>query len=149
VFTARYALSPYIKEIRFVFKGLIQQRASAWEAIIKLTKNIWVWTQLYRNWDIINLMMAYQAETCCLINAGLNNVLFDWIDCDSYCISAPHSYPLSLPNFKTPARHWSSRLRFQGLWCSINRYRLSACRNNLANESILAIKAIHWKRNHG
>jgi hypothetical protein len=23
VFTARYALSPYIKEIRFVFKGLI------------------------------------------------------------------------------------------------------------------------------
>jgi hypothetical protein len=27
VFTARYALSPYIKEIRFVFKGLIKDRA--------------------------------------------------------------------------------------------------------------------------
>jgi hypothetical protein len=25
VFTARYALSPYIKQIRFVFKGLIYQ----------------------------------------------------------------------------------------------------------------------------
>jgi hypothetical protein len=25
VFTARYALSPYIKQIRFVFKGLIHE----------------------------------------------------------------------------------------------------------------------------
>jgi hypothetical protein len=28
VFTARYALSPYIKQIRFVFKGLITQWAT-------------------------------------------------------------------------------------------------------------------------
>jgi hypothetical protein len=28
VFTARYALSPYIKQIRFVFKGLIKHKAS-------------------------------------------------------------------------------------------------------------------------
>jgi hypothetical protein len=27
VFTARYALSPYIKQVRFVFKGLIQNQA--------------------------------------------------------------------------------------------------------------------------
>jgi hypothetical protein len=29
VFTARYALSPYIKEIRFVFKGLISPSLEA------------------------------------------------------------------------------------------------------------------------
>jgi hypothetical protein len=29
VFTARYALSPYIKQIRFVFKGLIHTRNRA------------------------------------------------------------------------------------------------------------------------
>jgi hypothetical protein len=28
VFTARYALSPYIKQIRFVFKGLILEKVS-------------------------------------------------------------------------------------------------------------------------
>jgi hypothetical protein len=36
VFTARYALSPFIKQIRFVFKGLIvllpeRERGEAWE----------------------------------------------------------------------------------------------------------------------
>jgi hypothetical protein len=35
VFTARYALSPYLKEIRFVFKGLITRPTSC-----KLTKEL-------------------------------------------------------------------------------------------------------------
>jgi hypothetical protein len=30
VFTARYALSPYIKQIRFVFKGLIYRPPQVW-----------------------------------------------------------------------------------------------------------------------
>ena len=30
---------------------------------------------------LINLMMAYQAETCCSINTGLNSCFFDWIYC--------------------------------------------------------------------
>jgi hypothetical protein len=30
VFTARYALSPYIKQIRFVFKGLMRCYAQVW-----------------------------------------------------------------------------------------------------------------------
>jgi hypothetical protein len=30
VFTARYALSPYIKQIRFVFKGLILDHSTSW-----------------------------------------------------------------------------------------------------------------------
>jgi hypothetical protein len=37
VFTARYALSPYIKQIRFVFKGLITMHAMN---DIKLANNI-------------------------------------------------------------------------------------------------------------
>jgi hypothetical protein len=33
VFTARYALSPYIKQIRFVFKGLNQTRGQAMNTV--------------------------------------------------------------------------------------------------------------------
>jgi hypothetical protein len=46
VFTARYALSPYIKQIRFVFKGLIIKPQLHW------------------------IIVALQSEfSCCLINA--------------------------------------------------------------------------------
>jgi hypothetical protein len=38
VFTARYALRPYIKQIRFVFKGLNR----------RLVEPQWVWTVLER-----------------------------------------------------------------------------------------------------
>jgi hypothetical protein len=33
VFTARYALSPYIKQIRFVFKGLIRLHRRNWSIL--------------------------------------------------------------------------------------------------------------------
>jgi hypothetical protein len=33
VFTARYALSPYIKQTRFVFKGLIFRSSGAWRCV--------------------------------------------------------------------------------------------------------------------
>jgi hypothetical protein len=36
VFTARYALSPYIKQIRFVFKGLKEQSATAYRPTLLL-----------------------------------------------------------------------------------------------------------------
>jgi hypothetical protein len=56
---------------------------------------------------------------------------------------------ISFAIIKTLARHWSRRLHFQGLRSSVNWYRFSECRNNYANESILAIRAIHWKSDHG
>jgi hypothetical protein len=38
VFTARYALSPYIKQIRFVFKGLIQCENIIWRVIFETSR---------------------------------------------------------------------------------------------------------------
>jgi hypothetical protein len=49
VFTARYALSPYIKQIRFVFKGLILYRIRKTDYMLRLISN-------KKNWDVnINL----------------------------------------------------------------------------------------------
>jgi hypothetical protein len=55
VFTARYALSPYIKQIRFVFKGLklvfrgvefeqfiLTQTGNQWKETVKTTMNFHV-----------------------------------------------------------------------------------------------------------
>jgi hypothetical protein len=40
VFAARYALSPYIKQIRFVFKGLISNFATCFGLTCPSFKNI-------------------------------------------------------------------------------------------------------------
>jgi hypothetical protein len=52
VFTARYALSPYIKQIRFVFKGLVCQSHNAMLKIYKVYKSkldiLMAYTPLYR-----------------------------------------------------------------------------------------------------
>jgi hypothetical protein len=51
VFTARYALSPYIKQIRFVFKGLIN-------IVVYLTDFLYI-LLIKANWD--NECQSYKA----------------------------------------------------------------------------------------
>ena len=127
----------------------IQQYVSASEAI-----NIRICIQFRGVCDLITLMMAKQAETCWWIKNGLHNccIWLNWLWFLlyklRYIIQSSNSTILPPKDFKTPERYSSTRLRFEGLRSSINRYRFSACRNNLANESVLAIRATHRTRNH-
>jgi hypothetical protein len=59
VFTARYALSPYIKQIRFIFKGLstiVDSASPCLEGLSTLNASVsclWIFTLPFESWNII------------------------------------------------------------------------------------------------
>jgi hypothetical protein len=72
VFTARYALSPYIKQIRFVFKGLIQ-----WVLTCRLNNPRAYYNSNYH--IVLYVILFYCVVILIVITAlyGQNSVLYD------------------------------------------------------------------------
>jgi hypothetical protein len=54
VFIARYALSPYIKQIRFVFKGLINASSEGHIRVVELFHPVWV---------LYGIVFCYECKT--------------------------------------------------------------------------------------
>jgi hypothetical protein len=58
VFTARYALSPYIKQIRFVFKGL----SKVWLSLELVSRDVQVLNGIARNYIEMYLNLPTNME---------------------------------------------------------------------------------------
>jgi hypothetical protein len=109
VFTARYALSPYIKQIRFVFKGLTEGISSQWHGP-SLAENF-----------ILSLIFSPPSR---IYVSALMCVLWScrrvW---DFQLILFPNSHHAWLLEFVSLS---IKRLRFMQ-WCCVSHIHVTAC----------------------
>jgi hypothetical protein len=75
VFTARYALSPYIKHIRFVFKGLIL--FPWWWNLVNW--NMWEYSVWYCNINIYGRILYILLGECCEL-LRMYNIGDEWMN---------------------------------------------------------------------
>jgi hypothetical protein len=114
VFTARYALSPYIKQIRFVFKGLMTHTHTVKCTEVKRFKSSGMWrlTAWYRRFES-PLLLQLQGERI-IDDEGITILKHVGKTSQFYTASNPRSLesssvPLRVPQIsihKMPARHY-------------------------------------------